>query len=220
MKSAEIVKDSRTTTVSELQIAGKKIYLKRYNYQGWPYALKDLFRRSRARRVWIAANSCALRDVAVARPLAYLERRQFGFLLESYIVTEADNGGKLRAELEQCAADFRRKRALIRELAFYLRRMHDRHVQNRDLKADNMIVSQKQPSSYAFFVVDFDGIEIGPVSWRTRVKNLTRLEREFRGSAVVTRTDRLRFLSTYLGPRFADSWKRCWRGIARQADVD
>jgi hypothetical protein len=69
-------------------------------------------------------------------------------------------------------------------------------------------------------MVDFDGVEIGPVSWRTRVKNLTRLERGVRDSTAVTRADRLRFLRIYLGPRFEDQWKKYWRRIARQADID
>jgi serine/threonine protein kinase len=219
-KKGEIVKDSRTTTVAALEIADRKIYLKRYNYQGWTYALKDLFRRARARRVWIAANSCVMRDLRVAPPLAYLERRRFGILLESYLVTEAVQGEKLTSWLACHGGDFRQRRALVRALARYVGGMHERLVQNRDLKPDNLIVAQEQPNSYAVFMVDFDGVEIGPVSWRTRVKNLTRLERGVRDSTAVTRADRLRFLRIYLGPRFEDQWKKYWRRIARQADID
>jgi tRNA A-37 threonylcarbamoyl transferase component Bud32 len=220
-KKGEIVKDSRTTTVAALQIAGKTIYLKRYNYQGWPYALKDLFRSSRARRVWVAANSCDMRGIAVAPPLAYLERRRFGFLLESHIVTAAVHGEKLSIWLKRHAREFHHKRALIHTLARLLRRMHDRRIQNRDLKSDNLIVQAKDADRFRVFIVDIDGVRTGArVSWRRRVKNLTRLERGFRGSAAITRTDRLRFLRSYLGPRFGDQWKMFWRGVSRRVGVD
>ena len=220
LSSCAVVKDSRTTTVGSGKVCERAIHVKRYNFQGLGYALKDLFRASRAQRAWIAGNSCVMRGLSVATPVVYLERRRGRVLLESYLVSHTVEGRNLTEIKAQRGRQFSDKRDWIDDLARFLARMHGRRVANRDLKTDNFIVSRKRPERYDFFMVDFDGIEIGPVSWRTGVKNLTRLESGFRDSTAVTRTDRLRFLRTYLGPRFADSWKRCWRRIARQADVD
>lgn len=220
INGGEVIKDSRTTTVTVLPISENKIYVKRYNYQGWPYALKDLLRRARARRVWLAANGCVIRGLTVAPPLAYLERRRFGILLESYFMTGGVPGQTLTSWLVLHGGDSRRRRALVGALARFVARMHERRVQNRDLKFDNLIVVQEAPNSFGLFMVDFDGIAMGPVSWRARMKNIARLERESRRSMAVTRTDRLRYLKIYLGPRCEERWKRCWRAIARRAGVD
>jgi hypothetical protein len=220
LSSCAVVKDSRTTTVGAGKVCERGIHVKRYNFQGLGYALKDLFRVSRAKRAWIASNSCVMRGLSVAEPVVYLERRRGRFLLESYLVSNTVEGQNLTEITAQRGRQFSEKRDWIDDLAQFLARMHGRQVANRDLKGANVVVSRTRSGRYDIFMVDFDGVEIGPVSWRVRVKNLTRLAREFRGSAAITRTDRLRFLRTYLGPRFADRWKRCWRGIARQADVD
>lgn len=215
--SCAVVKDSRTTTVGAGKVCERAIHVKRYNFQGLGYALKDLFRASRAKRAWIAGSSCVMRGLSVAEPVVYLERRRSGFLLESYLVSNTVEGRNLTEFKAQRGRQFFEKRDWIDDLARFLGRMHGREIANRDLKTDNFMVSQKRPERYDFFMVDFDGVEIGPVSWRTRVKNLTRLEREFRDRAAVTRTDRLRFLRTYLGLRFEDQWKKYWRRIARHS---
>jgi hypothetical protein len=50
-----------------------------------------------------------------------------------------------------------------------------------------------------------------------RVQNLARLHASFRNHALVTRTDKLRFLRDYLqwGLRGRHGWKRWWREIER-----
>jgi len=53
------------------------------------------------------------------------------------------------------------------------------------------------------------------LSRRRRVRNLARLHASFFQSAAITRTDKLRFLRTYLqwGLFGRDGWKRYWREI-------
>ena len=220
LSSCAVVKDSRTTTVGAGKVCERAIHLKRYNYQGMGYALKDLFRASRAKRAWVAGNSCMMRGLSVAAPVIYLERRRGCVLLESYLVSHTVEGRSLTEIMAQWAGPLSEKRDLIDGLARFLARMHRHQVANRDLKGDNLIVSRKGSEQHVFSIVDFDGVDIGPVSWRTRVKNLTRLERGVRESATATTTDRLRFLRTYLGPRFGVQWKKYWRGVSRRVGVD
>lgn len=89
--------------------------------------MKDLFRSSRARRTWIAANSLHMRGIPVALPLAYLERRRLGILLESYFLTSGRKGVMLRdifRRYDNVGYRFQDKRILLGEMARLLKKMH------------------------------------------------------------------------------------------------
>jgi tRNA A-37 threonylcarbamoyl transferase component Bud32 len=212
--SIQLVKDSLTTTIEILSLDGVTFYVKRYNYQGLGYGLKGLFRSSRARRAWFAANSMRLRGVPGSLPVAYLERRRFRILLESYLITRAVNGKRISEMLDKSVvsnAYLRTKRSLIQDLACWLGKMHLSGVSHRDLKDTNIVVQKREPGKYNFFIVDFDGVRFGYVSWRRRIKNISRLTRAFQHYPAVTQTDRLRFLKAYLGIRERNRWKKIWR---------
>ena len=211
-----IVKDSKTTTVGLNRDLPQNFYIKRYNYQGLAYAAKDLFRYSRVRRTWIAANGLHMRGIPVALPLAYLERRRRGILLESYILTKAKSGEILRdifRRYDQSGHRFQEKRVLLESLARLIKKLHLTGVAHRDLKASNLIVRDARAGGYKLYIVDFDGIDLGVFSRRKRVKNLARLAQECRRHTCFTRSDRLRFLTAYLGARDKNSWKRLWSRV-------
>jgi serine/threonine protein kinase len=128
-------------------------------------------------------------------------------------MTEALPGQKITDAFDQFIPPgslFQGKRCLIRELALFLRKMHERGVTHRDLKGPNILVQEGGPWRYHLYLVDLDGVHLGSVSWRRQVKNLARLARTFVHHPAVTRTDYLRFLKTYLGPPGADTWKEFW----------
>lgn len=210
---ARLVKDSRTTTVGVIPFPGGALYVKRYNYQGFGYALKDLCRSSRARRVWIAAHSLRMRGIPVPLPVAYLERRRFRALVESYLLTETLQGDRMTDLLDRFVPpgpSFHEKRCLIREVALFLRWMHERGVAHRDLKGPNILVREGGPGRYHLSLVDLDGVQLGLVSRRRRVKNVARLARAFARHPALTRTDHLRFLKAYLGPSEGRKWREFW----------
>ncbi|MBW8058514.1 MAG: lipopolysaccharide kinase InaA family protein [Candidatus Methylomirabilales bacterium] len=213
-----LLKDSRTTTVGLIPSPSGSLFVKRYNYQGLGYAFKDLFRHSRARRVWIAGNSLRMRGIPTPLPYAYLERRRFGILLQSYLITERVEGVGL---LESCGrfgeagASFQEKWQVARESATLLRTLHERGVSHRDLKAQNILVGEELPRRFRPLLVDLDGVRLGRVGRRRRIRDLARFARSFRDQSAVTRTDRVRFLQTYAGPRGKPSWKKVWENLAR-----
>ena len=215
LAQAVIVKDSRTTTVGRVALASKEVFVKRYNAQGPFYAFKNLFRASRARRGWKAGNSLFMRGIGVALPLAYLERRRFHILRESYLLTAGVNGSELSQLARRWPGDFRAKRLLLGQLARQVRRMHDRGVANRDLKADNIIAQDRGRGRYDFFIVDFDGISSGAVSSRVRARNLARLVRAVDVLVPLTSSDRLRLVNGYLGARGSALWRKIYRDMRR-----
>jgi tRNA A-37 threonylcarbamoyl transferase component Bud32 len=212
---AIIVKDSLTATVGSVVLPDKQVFIKRYNLQGPAYALKNIFRSSRARRGWKAGNSCVMRRVGVALPLVYLERRRFRFLCESYVLT----AGLPRNELSQVVAgrrgDLRAKRGLVGQLARHLRSMHDRGVAHRDLKAENIIARDCGGGRYEFFIVDFDGMSFGAVPRRVRAKNLARMTLAISRIVPLTSGDRLRFIKHYLGDYASPRWRQMYRDLVR-----
>jgi tRNA A-37 threonylcarbamoyl transferase component Bud32 len=217
LANAEIVKGSPTTTVGILSFAGQRAFVKRYNYQGAAYALKDLFRPARARRGWKAGNSCHLRGIAVALPLGYFERRRGRVLRESYVITAALEGEELSQLLARRRGDVRFKRALIAELARWLRRIHDRGITHRDLKGENIIAQERDHGRYEFSIVDFDGIVCRRASPRIRAKNIARLVRAVAANVPITSTDRLRFVASYLRRGEASLRRKVYRTVAKLA---
>jgi tRNA A-37 threonylcarbamoyl transferase component Bud32 len=216
----QLVKRSTTTSVAVVRQSAGRLYVKRYNYQGLGYAIKDLFRSARARRAWIAANSLHMRGIPVALPVAYLERRRLGLLLDSYVLTEAKSGRNLRVVLndyDRSAASVNTKRALLNAMARLVRKMHDRGVAHRDLKAPNVIAQAGPNNVCELFIVDFDGISLGVVSRNRREKNLARLAQERHRHRCLTRTDRLRFLKAYLATNDKKAWKKVWQAVDRHS---
>jgi len=214
---ADIVKDSQTTTVGRAVFGARELFVKRYNYRGAAYAVKDLFRSSRAKRGWKAANNCYMRGIDVALPVAYLERRRWRVLRESYVVTAAVSGVELSRLLARRGGNLRFKRELIAQLARRLRFIHDRGLAPRDLKAANFIAEEGDPGRCKFSIVDFDGIVSKPVSSRVRAKNLARLVRGAAVNVPITSTDRLRFVKNYLGPGQFSLRRKMYRAVTKFA---
>ena len=214
---ADIVKDSRTTTVGRAAFGALDLFVKRYNYQGAAYAIKDLFRSSRAKRGWQSANNCHMRGIDVALPVAYLERRRWRVLRESYVVTAAVPGEELSRLLARRGGNIHLKRELIGQLARRLRWIHDRGLAPRDLKGANLIAEERDPGRYKFSIVDFDGIASAPMSWRARARNLARLVRATAANVPITATDRLRFVKNYLGPGKFPRRRKLYRAVTKFA---
>jgi tRNA A-37 threonylcarbamoyl transferase component Bud32 len=214
-----LLKESRTTKVGlwSPPWGGPELFIKRYNYQGWLYALKGLFRPSRARRVWITTNALQMRGISTVRPIAYVERRRFRLLRESYLITEGVGGEgllELSKRFAGSSTSFQRKRRLVGDIAGLLRRLHERGVSHRDLKGQNILVQEGVSGRCELLLVDLDGVRLGRTGWRRRVRDLARLARTFQGQSSVTRTDRARFLQAYLGRAGQSSWRKLWYRIA------
>ncbi len=130
-------------------------------------------------------------------------------------------------------------RRQIAEIATVLRELHRRCLSHRDLKAANILVSRDKSSIYSPFsdsawttanqtllpifatsvwLIDLVGVRrYRWLSRRRKIQNLTRLNASFPMSSLLTRTDRLRFLRTYL--RWClhgkANWKSWWLAIDR-----
>ncbi len=209
--AARLLKNSRSSTVAIVQIDGRPIVLKRFRHKNPVAALKNLVRPTAAFRSWILGHNLRDRGLPTPRPLVALHRYRLGIPCEGYVAFEFVDGCGLAEAVGNCA-DFRELRAWTARIGRLVRAMHDRRVSHRDLKAANVIMSAGEP-----VLVDLVGVTIDrDVPFRTRARELARLNASFLASDKVTRTDRLRVLRAYM--RWAlhgrGDWKAWWRAVA------
>jgi tRNA A-37 threonylcarbamoyl transferase component Bud32 len=193
--------------------------------------LLDCFRPSRALRAWKISYAMIHRGIPTAFPLAVMERRIGPFLSASIFITEdlapaihlmacLTNSLNDLPEKKQIAV----KRTLCDQLASILKKMHRAGFVHRDLKATNILV-RNMPFSPA---PDIDTetlqvvlVDTDSVVWKRKfteaneIRVIRRLARSIDLTTTITRTDRARFLRSYL-TRFGSGrpdWKSLWRKI-------
>jgi hypothetical protein len=140
-----------------------------------------------------------------------------------------------------------RMQRLLRLLGRLIRELHGRRLSHRDLKSANLLVRTdlfeeggwNPPGGLAdidllapapplggmfslvgagVWFIDLVGVRRHEhLKRERRIKDLTRLHASFHQNPLVTRTDKLRFLRTYLtwGLRGRQGWKHWWKAIAR-----
>jgi tRNA A-37 threonylcarbamoyl transferase component Bud32 len=223
---SSVCKESHSATVARALLpvgdGQLPVFVKRPRARNRLRALRLLLPPSRSARAWRTGHALLHRDIATARPLAYLERRAGPIILDSLLVTEALPGAvDLETLLRQTAARLtgrdwlRFKCGLAKALARHLRRLQERGFIHRDCKAQNILVSP--PPARTLLWIDLDGVRrAGRISPAQRLAPLLRLHVSLESLPGLTRTDRVRFLQHYLA-RFGsrpEEWKQAWRALA------
>jgi tRNA A-37 threonylcarbamoyl transferase component Bud32 len=239
-----VLKESGSSTVIEMdfRVNGqmRRVIYKRFRVTSWKDPLASLFRPTPALRSWIHGQGFRERGLPTARPFVVLHRRRFGMCREGYLLTEkighaADLHEYVRS-LSTLPAPERLSllRQLIERVARTIRALHQRQLSHRDLKAANILVRRwdappGDPSAYSqdiqnllympessVWLIDLVGVErFQELAPRRRIQNLSRLNASFQYRGGITRTDRLRFLLTYLtsGGAGPGDWKDWWKRI-------
>ena len=211
-----LLKDSRSATVCLLDVATSTgtlaMVYKRFRVTRWSDPLADLFRPSAALRSWSNGHAFLDRGLPTPRPWLMLHRKRLGLTTVGYLLcARVENFQNLHDATQ--TFDRLARWQLIETLARQIRLMHERGASHRDLKAANILVTASGDCQF----IDLVGVRLqSNISRPLRIRNLTRLNASFVSSPHVTRSDRLRFLRTYLawGLRGQAGWKEWWKQIA------
>jgi hypothetical protein len=200
------------------------VFLKRFNRKSQVGVWKNAFRAPPAMRSWLFGHNLQDRGLPTPRPLLVAHRSRLGVPVVSYLAVEKVPAAMGLSEAVAAAVNLapvaRRQflRRLAADLGRLVRTMHDRHVSHRDLKAPNILLE----GGISPKLIDLVGVRAGPaVPFATRVRDLARLNASFLSSPNVSRTDRLRALTAYLGvpPQDGRSWKAWWAAVAQATRV-
>lgn len=243
---AKTLKRAVSSTVIELEMKVgdrvRPVILKRFEAKHGLDALARLFRTPPAMRSYLTGHAFRVRGLPTPRPLAVWQRRRFGLHREGYLLVEkVPEAVHLVDYVEMLARRPTGERtqrlwAVIDQLARLIRQMHDWGLSHRDLKAANLLVSPAgsvmserglrerepgpQPHKDNVWFVDLVGVRTHRHLQRMRkVRDLARLHVSFVNHPALSRSDRLRFMRTYLawGLVGKTGWKEWWRDIDRVA---
>jgi len=229
----ERVRHSLHTNVYRVNVppaggSGRAFYVKAHR-ESWPNP-RYLLRPSRPLREWRVLQRLRQRGIPAARPVAVGERRRWGALLDAVLVTEEVDDS---IDLARFIPTFhqrphtrqwlRQKRRYLAALARFTRAMHDAGYVSRDSHWRNILIAEghEKPQSglrpVRFFLIDNPrGIFLpwpAPAR-RLGVRDLAALDR--RAPQYFTRTDRLRFLKTYVGAERVRACRRLLRRLSER----
>jgi tRNA A-37 threonylcarbamoyl transferase component Bud32 len=219
-----VLKNSRSSTVIELDVPSsggpKRMIYKRFRRDRWYDRITGHFYLAPALRSWFMGHALRSRELPTPRPWLVLHRRRFGLLADEYLLCEKVHDARdlhsYLGTIRDKSQFHQRKWELIEKLASLLRALHERFLSHRDLKAANILVSDSTASGIEFSFIDLVGVRSTRPSFQKRIQNLTRLNASFLDHSEVTRTDKLRFLRTYLcwGLRGQANWKDWWNALS------
>lgn len=139
--SGKILKNANSSTVSLVQIDGRPLVIKRYNFKNSWHRIRRLFRRSRAWTSW--ANACRMEFLGIpsVKPVALIERRTGPIRGVAYFVTEYIEG----QDALKCLRSLKKFNGEPEALSSILRDLSDSRISHGDLKATNFVMSAQGP---------------------------------------------------------------------------
>jgi heptose I phosphotransferase len=211
--AGRVLKDDRRTRVSAVALSGgRAVVVKEYRAKGLRRRLEDLLRPSAPLREWRAAHALPQHGVATARVWALALPRPLA--ADSAFVVQEELVGAVAVNryVLRCGSGphgWSRRRALVDAVAEWLRTVHARGVEHRDLKGSNLLV-REVGSAFEILPVDLAAVRIGTrVSEKRRAKALAQLSAST--PLVVSRTERFRFVVRYLADPNRERARRLFR---------
>lgn len=205
----------------------RTFYLKRYQRPPLTEQLRRmLLQRPRHGSAWWEwHNIQRLGDAGIptATPVACGEKMRGLVERRSFLVTDAIPGESLERWVPEHLkpggdVDWRERRALVEQLANFVRMLHRRRLVHRDLYLSHVFISHNKTGRAVFRLIDLQRLFRPRLRWRRWVvKDLAALHYSTPPDCVSV-TERLRFMRRYLGVRrFAPKHRRLIRAVLAKA---
>jgi tRNA A-37 threonylcarbamoyl transferase component Bud32 len=196
-----LIKDDRRTAITLFPYTKTRICVKEYRYRGIPRKLKEVFRRSKARRGWLMGNGLAVRGIVGITPQALLECRRWGFPQEAFLIMETPPGYcELDRYMVQSFEDspHRRikKRPFLEALASFMATLYELKISHRDLKTCNIMVQEEQ-DNWNFGLIDMDDVQLDKAIQHKNLRK-TLIQLNTSTPLFIDMKDRIRFLVHYI----------------------
>ena len=199
-KNGTVLKNSEKSVITIVEREGKDpLCVKENNFINIFYALKNMFRKSRSLKSWIAANGLMVRGLDTPLPRAVVDKKFGPFVIKSYIISSFMKEAKELndyIDIFKNPEQLKNKSAFITACAMIFKKLHDREIYHADLKSNNILVTAGKSKSWKFYFVDLDRVLFSTkISFYQRANNLAQLNASI--SKLMTVKDRLKFFYFY-----------------------
>ena len=160
MEAGEILKRGNTCFVSRIQVLGRDVVVKRYNYKGLWHSLRHTLKGSRAKKCWLFGHRLKWLEIPVAKPLGYIELRHCGIIQQSYILNDFIDGRNIRDYVNQPDLDENIREQVRAKTFALLGQLVEHRITHGDLKATNILICDDQP-----VLIDLDSMKYHRCGW-------------------------------------------------------
>jgi len=160
---------------SEFQNQYSNITIKKFKYRNiWSFIFSPL-KKSKAKKSFLAAKHLINNNLDTPIPLGYIEKKQYGFIIDSYYITETMQNFYKLNKLYKKTTDENIINTLLESVADYSIRMHASKMIHGDLNLGNFIISGKSTNK-RLVLIDLNRFKIKKILFSfTCVRDIGRL---------------------------------------------
>jgi tRNA A-37 threonylcarbamoyl transferase component Bud32 len=146
---------------------------------------KGKLHKDRCLASWVRSRALDVRGIDVPKALGY-----FKFGNKSFFICEYFQDGMGLNDYLLKMAGKPEKRKIIKELASWVRKIHDHEIWQKDFNSTNVLCVKNR-----FMLIDLDNVKCGKLSEKQRIYNLGQLNASVSGA--IKLKDRIRFFHYY-----------------------